>query len=92
MPSETESLAVQLVRALFNSTGGRPHEWRMLEELDGATTDAIEFAAARGWVVVQGGHSIYLIDAGGRLVPRLDSRPPTRDTAICWGTPIRLSR
>jgi hypothetical protein len=51
MPSETESLA--MVRALFNSTEGRPHEWRMLEELDGATTDAIEFAAAREWVVVK---------------------------------------
>ncbi len=38
----------------------------MLEELDGATTDAIEFAVERGWVVVQAGHSICLTDAGRR--------------------------
>jgi hypothetical protein len=68
MLSETESLAVQVVHALFNSTGGRPLEWRMLEELDGATTDAIEYAAARGWVAIQGSHSICLTDAGRRLV------------------------
>jgi len=40
----------------------------MLEELDAATTDAIVFAVARGWVVVQAGHSICLTDAGRRLV------------------------
>ena len=50
-----------------SSTGGRPHEWRLLEELDGATTDAIEFAAARGWVAIQGSHSICLTEAGRRL-------------------------
>jgi hypothetical protein len=38
----------------------------MLEELDGVTTDAIEFAVERGWVVVQAGHSICLTDAGRR--------------------------
>jgi hypothetical protein len=40
----------------------------MLEELDAATTDAIEFAVARGWVVVQAGHSLCLTDAGQKLV------------------------
>jgi hypothetical protein len=43
MASETESLAVQLVRALYDATDGLPQQWRMLEELDGATTDAIVF-------------------------------------------------
>jgi hypothetical protein len=46
MPSETESLALHLVRTLYNATAGRPQEWRVLEELDGATTDAIEFGDA----------------------------------------------
>jgi hypothetical protein len=68
MSSETETLALHLIRALYDSTAGRPQEWRMLEELDAATTDAIEFAVARGWVVVQGSHSICLTDAGWRLV------------------------
>jgi hypothetical protein len=68
MSSETETLALHLVRALYEATGGRPQEWRNLEELDVATTDAIEFAVARGWVVVQAGHSICLTDAGRRVV------------------------
>jgi hypothetical protein len=53
---------------LYDATDGKPQEWRMLEELDAATTDAIEFAVARGWVVVQAGHSICLTDAGQKLV------------------------
>jgi len=42
---------------LYDAAGGRPQEWRMLEELAVATTDAIEFAIARGWVVVEDGWS-----------------------------------
>jgi hypothetical protein len=68
MSSETETLALHLVRALYDATGARPQEWRSLEELDVATTDAIVFAVPRGWVVVQAGHSICLTDAGRRLV------------------------
>jgi hypothetical protein len=48
MPSETESLAVQLVRALSDAPDGRPMQWRVIEGLDGATADVVEFAAARG--------------------------------------------
>jgi len=40
MPSETESVAVQLVRALCDAPDGRPMQWRIIERLDGATTDA----------------------------------------------------
>jgi hypothetical protein len=25
-------------------------QWRMIKQLDGATADAVEFAAARGWL------------------------------------------
>jgi hypothetical protein len=63
MASETESLAVQLVRALSDAPDGRPMQWRKIEHLDGATADAIEFAAARGWVQVEGGH-VALTEAG----------------------------
>jgi hypothetical protein len=48
MPSETESLAVQLFRALTDAPDGRQMQWRMIEHLDGATADVVEFAAARG--------------------------------------------
>ena len=63
MSSEAESLAVQLVRALSDPPEGRPMQWRMIEHLDGATADAVEFAAARGWVQVEGGH-VALTEAG----------------------------
>ena len=52
MSSETESLALHLVRALYDSTEGRPQPWRMLAEVDGMTAEAIVFAVARGWTPV----------------------------------------
>jgi hypothetical protein len=70
MPSETESLAVQLVRALSDAPDGRPMQRRKIEHLDGATADAVEFAAARGWVQIEGGH-IALTEAGRQLAEDL---------------------
>jgi hypothetical protein len=67
MPSETETLALHLVRALYESSDGLPQQWRMLEKLDTATAEAIQFAVARGWVVVQAGRLVCLADAGRRL-------------------------
>jgi hypothetical protein len=71
MPSETEPLAVQLVRALYDAPDGRPMQWRKIEQLDGATTDAVEFAAARGWVQLEGAHSVALTEAGRQLAKDL---------------------
>ena len=71
MPSETESLAVQLVRALSDAPDGRPMQWRMIEHLDGVIADAVEFAAARGWVQIEGGHNIALTEAGRQLAKDL---------------------
>jgi hypothetical protein len=48
MPSETETLALHLVRALYDATGGQPFYWRMSAEIDRETADAIEVAVARG--------------------------------------------
>jgi hypothetical protein len=45
-------------------------QWRKIEQLDFATADAIEFAAARGWVHVEGGH-IALTEAGRLLAKDL---------------------
>jgi hypothetical protein len=53
-------MAMTTLQTLYDATDGRPQEWRMLEELDGATTDAIEFAVARGRIIVEAGHSICL--------------------------------
>jgi Mn-dependent DtxR family transcriptional regulator len=71
MASETESLAVQLVRTLYDATDGHPMQQRMIKQLDGATADAVEFAAARGWVQVELGHSIALTEAGRQLAKDL---------------------
>ena len=71
MPRETESLAVQLVRVLYGATNGNPIQWRKIEQLDGATADAVEFAAARGWIQVEGAHSIALTEAGRNLAKDL---------------------
>jgi hypothetical protein len=38
---------MQLVRALNDAPDGRPMQWRMIEQLDVATADAVEFAVAR---------------------------------------------
>jgi len=70
MSSETEPLAVQLVRALSDAPDGRRMQWRKIEQLDFATADAIEFAAARGWVQVESGH-IALTEAGQLLAKDL---------------------
>jgi hypothetical protein len=68
MASETESLAVQLVRALCDATDGRRMQWRMIEQLDGDTADAVEFVAARGWLQDD---SIALTEAGRQLAKGL---------------------
>ena len=69
MPSETESLAVQLVRTLYHATDGRPMQWHSLEGLDlPDAAEAVRYAVAQGWMMVQGGHSVCLTDAGRRIV------------------------
>jgi hypothetical protein len=68
---EAEPQALDLLRALYDSTDGLPQQWRMLEELGGATNGAAIYALTRGWIVIEGGHSICLTDAGRRLVDRL---------------------
>jgi hypothetical protein len=70
MPSETESLAVQLVRALSDAPDGRSMQWRKIEQLDGATADVVEFAAARGWVRIESGH-IALTESGRQLAEEI---------------------
>ena len=67
MSIETETLALHLVRVLYESSYGLPQQWRMLEKLDAVTAEAIQFAVARGWVIVQAGRLVCLTDDGRRL-------------------------
>jgi hypothetical protein len=70
MASETETLALHLVRAQDDAPDGRPMQCRKIEQVDGATADAVEFAAERGWVQVEGGY-IALTEAGRLLAKDL---------------------
>jgi hypothetical protein len=68
LPSDTETLALHLVSTLHDSTDELPQQWRMLEELEAPTMDAIMYAITRGWVIVEAGNSICLTAAGRRLM------------------------
>ena len=65
---EAESAALDLVRALYDLTDGLPQQWCMLEELRGVTNSAAIYAFTRGWIFIEGGHSICLTDPGRLLV------------------------
>lgn len=69
MPSKTEALALHLMRALYDSTTGRPMQWRSLAGISegGVTQEAVQLAVDRGWLLVEGGHSVCLTDEGRRL-------------------------
>jgi hypothetical protein len=68
MSSETETLALHLVSALYDAPGGSPQQWQILAEMDGMTAEAIVYAVARGWLLVEAGRSLCLTDAGRRQV------------------------
>lgn len=55
--------AEHLIRALFRATGGQPGHWRRITSMD-TTERAIARAQRRGWIEVEGGHSIRLTESG----------------------------
>lgn len=69
MATEIEKTARHLVRALYIATEGRPQQWRMLAGFTSMpeASDAIQLAVDRGWMLVEGNHSICLTDEGRRL-------------------------
>jgi hypothetical protein len=67
MASETETVALHLVRALHKATGGRPQRWESLGNLGAVKADAagIAYAIERDWLIISGGlHSVSLTEAG----------------------------
>jgi hypothetical protein len=69
MPNRIEMLALHLMRAVYNATDGQPMRWRSLKGLDlPESAEAVRFAVARGWMLVQGEHSVCLTDVGRRIV------------------------
>lgn len=67
MPSETEILARHLVVALHKATKGQPQAWRSIGGLAGVSDATIKFGVDKGWLLVEGDHSVCLTDAGRRL-------------------------
>ena len=72
MSSETETLALHLVRALYEATGGQPQRWESLGNLGADQADAagIAYAVERGWLLISGGlHSLSLTEVGRQVGP-----------------------
>jgi hypothetical protein len=73
VPSELSlDHARRFCKALNTDMGGRPMHWRSIVPVaDRAGVDdptaAIAAAVEQGWLEVEGGHSVYLTDAGRRL-------------------------
>jgi hypothetical protein len=72
MPSETEFLALHLIRGLYDATDGPLVQWRALDDLDvPQSVEAVRYATNRGWILVESGNSVCLTDAGWRLTELL---------------------
>ncbi len=71
-----ETLARRLVRDVFHYTGGKPMRWvsvgsvahRMMEIDANAVLESIELARAKGWLNVEGDHTVCLTEAGRRML------------------------
>ena len=50
MPNEIEAMAIALIRLLHEATDGDSLPYRSIRRLDGATDEAVAFAAERGWL------------------------------------------
>jgi hypothetical protein len=72
MPRKIESGALHLIRGLYDAAEGRPTQWRSLDDLDvPQSAEAVRYATARGWILVESGNSVCLTDAGWRLTELL---------------------
>jgi len=68
MPTKPESLALHIMRSLYDATGGRPLQWRSLAGISDVaeTREAVQHAVDHGWLLIEGGHSVCLTDEGRR--------------------------
>ena len=72
MTRKTETLAIHLIRGLYDAAEGRPTQWRSLDDLDvPQSVEAVRYATARGWILVENGNNVCLTDAGWRLTELL---------------------
>ena len=71
MATETEAMALALVRLLHEATDGDSMPWRTIRRLDGATDGAVAFAAERGWLRSDDSGRVALTDAGREVAQAL---------------------
>jgi hypothetical protein len=62
-----EKYARHLIRRLYEATDGKPRQWRMMS-VAGSDNAALALAVKRGWIAVEGGHSVCLTDEGRNVV------------------------
>lgn len=76
MPTATAAMARRIVRTMQTYTGSMPQQWvpvatiaRLVTVSDDDFPQAtMQVGIDQGWLLVEGGHSICLTDAGRRLL------------------------
>ena len=71
MPTETESMALALIRLLHEATDGDSMPWRTIRRIDGATDGAVALAAERGWLQRDDSGRVALTDVGREVAEAL---------------------
>ena len=72
MLRNTQSLAINLIRDLYETAEGQPKQGRALDDFDlPQTAEVVRYATTRGWVLVESGNRVCLTDAGWRLTELL---------------------
>jgi hypothetical protein len=73
MPSETESLALHLIRGLYDAMDGTLMHWHSFDDLDvPQNAAAVRYATTPGWIQVESGNSVCPPATG----PALDAAEP----------------
>ena len=66
MPHKVETSAFNIMREIHDATGGRPLQWRSVAGISDVDEpqEAVQLAVDHGWLLIEGGQSICLTDAG----------------------------
>lgn len=68
-PPKTEPETLRVLQAVWRATDGRPQAWRGLDGLGlSENSIGVQRAVTEGLLLIEGGHSACLTDAGRRLV------------------------
>jgi hypothetical protein len=84
MSSETETLALHLVSALYEATGGRPRRCESLGNPGAGKDDAagIAYAVERGWLLIAGG--LHSLSRGWRAPVGVAASPCWAAKPVIW--------